>query len=87
MADLLDMEYINSLPQPLWDDGWPVHDIEVSSGLYRIDVCGLLEVRHMDRCRSMKDATGRHHYTGDFYVDPEMWEDRFHAAQAKKETP
>lgn len=81
MADLLDMDYINSLPQPLWDDGWPVYDIEVSTGLYRIDVCGLLEVRHMDRCLTMKDAIGKTHYTGDFYTDPEMWEDRFHAIQ------
>ena len=89
MADLLDMDYINSLPQPLWDGDWPVYDIDVSSGLYRIDVCGLLEVRHIDRCGTMRDATGKTHYTGDFYTDPEMWEhDRYLAAhQPAKEQP
>jgi len=74
--DMLDMEYINSLPQPLWDGEWPVYDIEVETGLYRIDVCGLLEVRHIDRCMMMKDATGKTHYVGDFYLDPGEWEDR-----------
>lgn len=51
-----------------------------------IDVCGLLEVRHMDRCHTMKDAHGKTHYTVDFYTDPEMWEDRLDAAhQSTKE--
>ena len=74
--DRLDMAYINSLPQPLWDDGWPVHDIEVETGLYRIDVCGLLEVRHIDKCITMKDATGKVHYVSDFETDPTLWEGR-----------
>lgn len=74
--DLLDMDYINSLPQPLWDWDWPVYDIDVQTGLYRIDVCGLLEIRHIDRCITMKDCTGKTHYTGDFYTDPESWEER-----------
>lgn len=76
MADLLDMDYINNLPQPLWDDSWPVFDIDVQTGLYRIDVCGLLEVRHIGSCITMKDANGKEHYTGDFYTDPESWENR-----------
>jgi len=75
-ADLLDMDYINSLVLPLWDDGWPVHDIEVQTGLYRIDVCGLLEVRNIRDCISMKDANGKFVYVGDLHVDPEMWEER-----------
>lgn len=74
--DLLDMAYINSLPLPLWDGDWPVYDIDVETGLYRIDVCGLLEVRHIDRCMTMKDATGKKHYTCDFFLDPSEWEDR-----------
>ena len=78
--DLLDIDYINSLPQPLWDGEWPVYDIEVQTGLYRIDVCGLLEVRHIDKCHSMRDATGAKHYTGDFYLDEKQWESRSHSA-------
>lgn len=76
MADRLDMEYINSLPQPLWDGDFPVYDICVDTGLYRIDVCGLLEIKHIDRCMTMKDANGKTHYTCDFELDPALWEDR-----------
>lgn len=74
--DLLDMEYINSLPLPLWDGDWPVCEIEVETGLYRIDVCGLFEVRHIDRCHRMKDSNGKTHFVGDFWLDPEQWEER-----------
>lgn len=74
--DRLDMAYINSLPLPLWDGDWPVVDIDVETGLYRIDVCGLLEVRHIDRCFTMDDSNGNRHYVGDFEIDPEQWEDR-----------
>lgn len=85
MSDLLDMDYINSLPQPLWDGDWPVFDIDVQSGLYRIDVCGLLEVRNIGGCMTMKDATGKRHYTSDFYTDPESWEDRAIPASNKEQ--
>lgn len=74
--DMLDMDYINSLPQPLWDNGFPVYDICVETGLYRIDVCGLLEVKHIDKCISFKDALGNTVRIGDLYLDPEMWEGR-----------
>jgi len=82
--DRLDMAYINSLPQPLWDGDWPVYDIDVETGLYRIDVCGLLEVRHIDRCIKMKDSNGKHHYVGDFELDHNQWEER---ALPDSETP
>ena len=82
--DRLDMAYINSLPLPLWDGDWPVHDIEVETGLYRIDVCGLLEVRHIDRCLTMKDDSGKRHYVGDFSLDQNEWEER---ALLNSETP
>lgn len=75
MSDLLDMKYINRLPQ-LWDGEWPVFDIDVQTGLYRIDVCGLLEVRHIGRCIKMRDASGKEHYVDDFYLDPDCWEER-----------
>ena len=74
--DRLDMAYINSLPPPLWDGNWPVYDIDVETGLNRIDVCGLLEVRHIDRCLTMRDSAGKEHYTGDFELDPDKWEER-----------
>ena len=74
--DRLDMAYINSLPLPLWDGDWPVYDIDVETGLYRINACGLLEVRHIDRCHTMKDSTGKTHYTGDFELAPDKWEER-----------
>jgi len=78
MTDRLDMDYINSLPQPLWDGDFPVYDIDVQTGLYRVDVCGLLEVRRIDQCFTMKDATRKNHFTCDFELDPEQWEDRRH---------
>lgn len=74
--DRLDMAYINSLPLPLWDGDWPVHDIDVETGLYRIDVCGLLEARHIDCCITMRDSAGKDHFVGDFELDPEQWEER-----------
>lgn len=74
--DRLDMEYINSLPQPLWDRDWPVYDIDVETGLYRIDVCGMLDIRHIDGCIFMKDNTGKKHFVSDFELDPTLWEER-----------
>ena len=80
-GDLLDMAYINSLPQPIiliksggWD--WPVNDFEVATGLFRIDVMGKLEVRHIGEAFRFRDADGKEHRAGDFYADPESWETR-----------
>lgn len=72
MADLLRMDHINSLPQPffaqfcggLW---WPVHDIEVQTGLMRIDVCGLLEVKHFGEVTALRDSAGAEHDPDTFY--------------------
>lgn len=75
-GDRLDIAYINSLPLPLYDDGWPVIDIDVQTGLYQIDVCGLIEVRHIDRCIMMRDRLGNDHYVEDFELDPSLWENR-----------
>jgi len=71
------MEYINSLPQPfiaqLWGGGmWPVHDIEVQTGLLRVDVCGLLEVMHIRDVRFFRDADGVEHDSESFYSDFEV---------------
>jgi hypothetical protein len=70
-CDLLNMDYINSLPQPLWDGDWPVAVIDVETGLYYIDVCGLIEMRHIGECVTMTDATGKVHSVEDFYLNQE----------------
>lgn len=79
--DLLDMDYINGLPQPLyWLDGpkwvWPVHDFEVGSGCFRIDVMGRLDVKHIGDATQFRDASGKVHLADDFYLDPECWVER-----------
>lgn len=79
MADLLDMAYINSLPQPFlartWGSSeayyWPVEDIDVQTGLLRFDVCGKLEVKHIGDIKDFKDITGKVHDPDDFYIDAE----------------
>jgi len=75
--DLLDMSYIDNLPQPLWDGDFPISDIEVETGLYRIEVCGLSELRgHIGGCCRLKDANGDKVCAGDLYLDPTEWETR-----------
>lgn len=75
--DLLDMAYINSLPQPLMGKTlgggdawwWPVHDIEVQTGLVRIDVCGLLEAKHIGDFSCFRDDRGVEHRSEGFFSD------------------
>jgi hypothetical protein len=73
-SDLLDMAYINSLPQPFlarelggWE--WEVHDIEVETGLVRINACGLLSVKHITDFTSFRDMNGVVHPSEGFYID------------------
>lgn len=75
--DVLRMDYINSLPQPFlvrfcgdkcW---WPVNDFEVQTGLMRIDVCGLLEVKSFGEVAEIKDGNLCLHDPETFYSD---WE-------------
>jgi hypothetical protein len=81
MADLLCLDYINSLPQPFvarfyGGSEWPLHDIDVETGLLRIDVCGKLDVKHIGEVREFVDAEGRTHDADDFYTaepDAEVW--------------
>ncbi len=66
MADKLDMAAINDLPHPLiarfvGDDYWPVHDIDVVTGLMRIDVCGLLQPMRFSEVTHILDADGVSH--------------------------
>ena len=77
MSDRLRMDYINSLPQPFiarfyGGDEWPVHDIEVQTGLLRIDVCGLLQVKRMSEVKLFRDADGVEHDAETFYSDYEV---------------
>lgn len=73
MSDLLRMDHINSLPQPFlvrfWgdDEFWPVHDFEVETGMMRIDVCGLLEVKHFGDVAQVRDGDGKDHDPDTFY--------------------
>jgi hypothetical protein len=76
MADLLDMDYINSLPQPFMgktlgsgDWWWPINDFEVQTGLIRIDVCGLLEVKHISDFSAFRDGRGVERSSEAFYSD------------------
>ncbi len=74
MADVLRMDYINSLPQPFMatfcgGDEWPVHDIEVQVALLRIDVVGLFEVRDFCDVMHLTDADGNKHDSDIFYCD------------------
>ena len=75
MADKLRMDYINSLPQPLlvrfcgdsdkyW---WPVIDIDVETGLTRIDVCGLSQVTSFGEVMCVKDANLEEYDPETFY--------------------
>lgn len=77
MTDLLNMAHINSLPQPLFarefgsQSWWPVQDIDVETGLYRIDVCGMLDVSHVGRVAQFRDADGDVHDSATFYLETE----------------
>ena len=77
MTDLLNMELINSLPQPLWvsrngkDWWWPVYDICVETGLVRIDVCGKLQANHIAEWWYVRDDAQVIHDTETFYLEDE----------------
>lgn len=72
--DILDMEYINSLPQPFigrtFSNGeWPVYDIDVETDCVRIDVCGLLEIKRISDFIFFVDDLGAIHPRDGFYID------------------
>lgn len=76
VTDMLRMDYINSLPQPLfarkWGASswwWPVYDIDVETGLYRIDVMGKLDACHISDTAEFRDADGKSHDPETFYSD------------------
>lgn len=75
MADLLRMDYINSLPHPFLarfcgdTSWWPVADFEVETGLMRIDVCGKLQVMRFGEVMEVQDGNGTTHDPDTFYSD------------------
>ena len=78
MSDKLRMDHINSLPQPFLvrfcgdREWWPVNDIDVQTGLMRIDVCGKLQIKDFCYVMEIHDADGEKHDPETFYFD---WED------------
>lgn len=75
MSDLLRGEYINSLPQPLFmrEYGdhfwWPVYDIDLETGLVRIDVMGKLQPIHIGDISQFRDGNSFLHDSETFYSD------------------
>lgn len=68
------MDYINSLPQPfigrfIGGDEWPIYDIDVQTGLLRIDVCGKLQAKDIADVRFFRDDDGVEHDSETFYSD------------------
>lgn len=75
-GDLMRTDFINSLPQPIFvrllgDKGfdWPVHDFASDTLMFRIDVCGLLEVKTLGDAAEFRDANGVVHDAEMFYAD------------------
>lgn len=76
MSDLLLMDKINALPQPLLvricgNGWWPLYDVDVETGLIRLDIHGKLEVSHFGEVTAICDETGREHEPDDFYNEQE----------------
>ena len=75
-SDKLRLDYINSLPQPFiarmyGGSEWPVYDIDVGTGLLRLDVIGKLDISHIGNVREFVDANGDIHDVDTFYSDYE----------------
>jgi hypothetical protein len=71
--DKLNLEYINSLPQPFiahffGGDEWPIDTIDVETGLMHIDVCGKLQCKHIEDVKFFRDMDGIEHDPESFYV-------------------
>jgi hypothetical protein len=74
--DLLLLDKINSLPHPLFGKFlggwcWPIFDIDVQTGLLRIDVCGKLQVSGVGELTCLVDANMTEHPIEQFYNEEE----------------
>lgn len=78
MTDLLRLDFINSLPQPLWvrqwggdSFDWPLYEICLETGLMSIDVCGKLDNLHIGDVAQFRDDDGKVYDSEMFYTDYE----------------
>lgn len=55
----------------LVDEHYPIVDIDIETGLYRIDVHGMLEVRHWSTLITLKTVDGETLDPDDFYNEEE----------------
>ena len=75
MADMLRIDHINSLPQPLYvrtgnkDWWWPVETLCVETGCMHIDVMGKLDRMHFGDVFEVRDEAGETHDPATFYSD------------------
>jgi hypothetical protein len=75
--DLLVMYRINELEQPLSvrfagdEHWWELHDVDVETGLLRINVMGKLEARHFGEVMELQDLNGVIYDSDYFYNDNE----------------
>jgi len=76
MPDILKADLINSLPQPLTvrllgekEPMWELHDIDVETGLLRINVCGKLQGMHISDIGDFTDMDGVTHDPDSFYCE------------------
>lgn len=78
MGDLLNASFINSLEQ-LWVTPYglgdkiefPVYDIDVETGLLRIDVMGQLDVYHISDIKKIRSSMNNKYYEiEDLYLNP-----------------
>ena len=72
--DILNMEYINSLPQPFLarmagGGEWEVDTICVETGLMKLNVCGMLDNSHISEVIEFTDIDGNKHDPDDFWLD------------------
>ena len=74
MSDLLKLDALNALPQPLFGqfcggDKWHIFDIEAQTGLLKINVAGMTEIRRFSELMSIIDADNHEHDPDDFYEE------------------
>lgn len=86
MVDNLKFDAINALQHPLiahrrGGDRWPILDIDVETGLMRIDVRGKLQTIDFAELLQIEDGNGDMHDPDDFYHEDEGTMESREAAQ------
>lgn len=85
MADKLKFDAINALQHPLiahrcGGDRWPILDIDVETGLMRIDVVGRSQPIHFSELLQIEDGNGDMHDPDVFYHEDEGGAEDMHTA-------